>query len=273
MEVLYIRPKNKWWKLDWKEIWRFRDLFYFFTWRDVKVKYKQTVVGALWAIFQPITSMVVFTIFFGKFAKMPSDGIPYPIFVYSGLLFWNFFSSSLSEVSNSFVGNEHIITKVYFPRIILPISSILTNLVDFFIAALILICMVIYYGFVPHLLSLIFIPLLLLMTIFSALGIGLLYGSLNVKYRDVRYVLPFFMQLLIFITPVIYPVSIVSEKYRWIVGLNPMAGVISAARVSILGTGQIDWVLFGISIISMLICLIAGYIYFRSIERYFADII
>jgi len=270
---LIIKPKNKWWQLDLKEIWVFRDLFYFFTWRDVKVKYKQTVVGALWAIFQPFIIMVIFTIFFGKLAKLPSDGIPYPVFVYTGLLFWTLFSTSLAQVSNSFIQNEKIVTKIYFPRIILPISSIITNIVDFVIASSILVGMMFFYHYTPSLTGLLLIPILLLMTVFSVLGIGLLFSSLNVKYRDVRFILPFFIQLLLFITPVIYPVSIVGEKYRWILGLNPMSGVIDAARAGILGTREIDWLLLGISAISMLVYCIIGYFYFKKVERYFADVI
>jgi len=272
METI-IRPKNKWWQFDWKEIWLFRDLFYFLTWRDVKVKYKQTAIGIAWAVFQPFTTMVVFSIFFGKFAKMPSDGVPYPIFVYSGLVFWTLFSSSLSHASGTFLENERIVTKVYFPRIILPVSSIITNIVDFFIASVILFGMLVYYSYLPSFWFLLAFPLLILMTVFSTLGIGLLFASLNVKYRDVRFILPFFIQLLIFITPVIYPISIVSERFRWILGLNPMAGVIDTARVLILGTGTVDWMLLGISVLSMMVYCFLGYFYFRNVERYFADVI
>lgn len=272
MEII-IKPKNKWWQLDLKEIWQFRDLFYFLTWRDLKVKYKQTAIGAVWVVFQPFITMVVFTIFFGKFAKMPSDGIPYPIFVYTGLIFWTLFSSGLTHASSTFMENERIVTKVYFPRIILPVSSIITNIVDFLIASIILAGMMIFYNYIPSLLSLIFFPLLIIMTIFSTLGIGLLFGSLNVKYRDVRFVLPFFIQLLLFITPVIYPVSIVSERFRWVLGLNPMSGVIDTARVLILGVGQINFLLLGVSLFCMLIYCLLGYFYFKKVERYFADII
>src|SRR3989344_5993280 len=271
MEIV-IRPKNKWWRLDLKEIWLFRDLFYFLTWRDVKVKYKQTVVGAAWAIFQPFVTMVVFTIFFGNFAKMPSDGIPYPIFVYTGLIFWTLFSSGLSHASNTFMENERIVTKVYFPRIILPVSSIITNIVDFLIAGIILIGMMIYYNYTPTLTGILIFPLLLVLTVFSTLGIGLLFGSLNVKYRDVRFILPFFIQLLIFLTPVIYPVSIVSDRFRWILGLNPMAGVIEAAGAGLLGTGSVDWPLLGVSVVSMSVYSVLGYFYFKKVERYFADV-
>lgn len=272
METI-IRPKNRWWQLNWKEIWLFRDLFYFFAWRDIKVKYKQTVVGAAWAVFQPFATMVVFSVFFGHLVKMPSDGVPYPIFVYAGLLFWNLFSSSLGDISGSFIGNERIITKVYFPRVILPVSSIITNAVDFAIAAVILAGMSVYYHYTPSLVGILLLPVLILMTILSTLGIGLLFGSLNVKYRDIRYVLPFFMQILIFITPVIYPVSIVGEKYRWILGLNPMAGVIDTARAGLLGVGQINWALLGISALCMMVYCVVGYVYFRKVEGYFADVI
>lgn len=272
MEII-IRPKNKWWQLNWKELWQFRDLFYFFTWRDVKVKYKQTFVGAAWAIFQPFITMIVFAVFFGRLVKVPSDGVPYPIFVYVGLLFWTLFSNSLAEVSNTFVANEKIITKIYFPRIILPISAILNNIVDFIIAMAILVGMMFYYGFVPTLEGLLVLPVLVLMTVFSTLGIGLLYGSLNVKYRDVRYILPFFIQLLLFITPVIYPVSIVGEKYRWVLGLNPMSGVIDMARSGLLGNNEMDWILLGASALSMFFYCIIGYLYFKKVERYFADVI
>jgi lipopolysaccharide transport system permease protein len=272
MEIV-IRPKNKWWQLDFSELWRFRDLFYFLTWRDVKVKYKQTFVGAMWAVFQPVATMVIFSIFFGKFIGVPSDGIPYPIFVYTGLLFWNLFSTSLSSTSDCFLTNEKIITKVYFPRIILPVSSIFTNLVDFFISAVVLMGLMAYYRYSPTLLGLLLLPVLIIMTILSTLGIGLLLASLNVKYRDVRFILPFFMQVLIFITPVIYPTSVVSARFRWILGLNPMSGVISVARATILGTGSADWLIFGISVASMVVYCLIGYFYFQKVERYFADVI
>lgn len=217
--------------------------------------------------------MIVFTIFFGRLAKLPSDNIPYPIFVYTGLLFWTLFSTSLSQVSNSFIDNERIITKIYLPRIILPISSIITNVVDFFVATIILVVLMFYYHYVPSLTGIILFPALTIMTVFSTLGIGLLFSSLNVKYRDVRFVLPFFIQLLLFITPVIYPVSIVDPKYRWILGLNPMSGVIDAARAGILGTRPIDWMLLSISVLCMTVYCIVGYLYFKKVERYFADVI
>lgn len=270
---LIIKPKNKWWEFDWKEIWIFRDLFYFLTWRDIKVKYKQTIIGALWVVFQPFITMVVFTIFFGNLAKMPSDGVPYPIFVYTGLIFWTLFSSGLSHASNTFIENERIITKVYFPRIILPVSAIITNIVDFLIASIILIGMMFYYNYYPSLFGILFFPILIIMTIFTTIGVGFLFGSLNVKYRDVRFILPFFIQLLLFVTPVIYPASVVSREYRWILGLNPMSGIVDTARSIILGTKDIDWLLLGVSAFFILVYCILGYFYFKKVERYFADVI
>lgn len=271
METI-IKPKKTLSWEDAKEIWRYRELLYFFTWRDLKVRYKQTVIGVLWAIIQPFMTMVVFSIFFGKLANMPSDNVPYPIFVYTGLLFWQFFSSALSETSGVLIGNQAIITKVYFPRLILPISTVVTKFVDFAISAVILFGMMIYYNYMPHLISLILIPLLLLITFMIAIGIGLFLASVNVKYRDVRYVLPFFIQILLFVTPVIYPAS-VAGKYSWILALNPMTGVIQSARAILLGATPINWFLIFLSFSASCIALIVGVIYFKKVERRFADII
>ena len=267
-----IRPKKTFSLNDIKEIWKYKELLYFFTWRDFKVRYKQTVIGILWAIFQPFMTMVVFSIFFGKMAKMPSDGIPYPIFVYSGLLLWQFFSTSLSETSNCLIANKAIITKVYFPRLILPISTTATKLVDFSIASTILAGMMIYYQYTPNLIGLLILPLLLLITFMAAVGIGLFLASVNVKYRDVRYALPFFIQMMLFVSPVIYPASI-AGKYSWILAINPMTGVIKAVRAALFGNAPINWLLIGISGFVCLIVLIVGIIYFKKTERYFADIV
>ncbi|MCR4313204.1 MAG: ABC transporter permease, partial [Candidatus Roizmanbacteria bacterium] len=204
--------------------------------------------------------------------KIPSDGIPYPIFVYTGLLFWQFFSGALSETSNVLIANQSIITKVYFPRLILPLSSVSTKFVDFAIAAVILVGMMFYYGYTPHLSGLLIIPLLLLITFMAAVGGGLFLASVNVKYRDVRYVLPFFIQILLFLTPVIYPASI-AGKYSWILALNPMMGVIQNARAALLGTAPVNWLLLGISFMACAVLLVIGVIYFKKVERYFADII
>lgn len=268
-----IQPKNKWWQLNWAEFWSSRDLLYLLVWRNIKVKYKQTIVGVAWAIFQPLATMVVFSILFGRYAKIPSDNVPYPIFVFSGLLFWNLFSVSLTEISHIFINNEPIINKIYFPRIILPVSVILTNLVDFVIAFTIFIALMWFYGLTPSLAGVLLFPLLVTITVFSSLGIGLFCGSLNVKYRDVRYMLPFFIQLVFFVTPVIYPVSIIGERFGWVSGLNPMSGVIDIARASWLGGHPINWLLLTVSVLSALIYFSAGYLYFKKVERYFADVI
>ncbi|MCK5459989.1 ABC transporter permease [Candidatus Parcubacteria bacterium] len=267
-----IRPKKTFSWNDLKEIWQYRELLYFFSWRDLKVRYKQTAIGVLWAIFQPFITMIIFSIFFGNLAKMPSDGIPYPIFVYTGLLLWQFFSTALSETSNCLIANQSIITKVYFPRLILPISSVITKFVDFFIASTILIGLMAYYNYLPNLTGLLILPLLLLITFMAAVGGGLFLAAVNVKYRDVRYALPFFIQMMLFVTPVIYPASI-AGKYSWILALNPMTGVIKAARAAILSNAPINWTLLLISGIACLFILIVGIIYFKKTERYFADIV
>lgn len=271
METI-IKPKKTFSLNDIRELWQYRELLYFFTWRDLKVRYKQTAIGAGWAIFQPFITMVVFTVFFGNFAKMPSDGIPYPIFVYVGLLIWTFFSSALSETSNCLIANQAIVTKVYFPRLILPISAVLTKLVDFFIASIILIGLMAYYHYMPNLIGLLILPLLLLISFLAAVGGGLFLASINVKYRDVRYALPFFIQILMFLTPVIYPASI-AGKYSWILAINPMTGVIKAARSALLGGAPVNWELLFISFVATSIMFIVGIIYFKKTERYFADII
>jgi len=272
METTVIRPRKTFSLKDIKELWQYRELLYFFVWRDLKVRYKQTLVGIAWAIFQPFITMVVFSIFFGSLAKMPSDGVPYPIFVYVGLLFWQFFSTALSDTSNTLISNQSIITKVYFPRLILPISSVMTKLVDFLIATLILIGLMFYYGYMPNISGLLILPLLLLITFMASVGLGLFLASINVKYRDVRYALPFFIQIMLFLTPVIYPASI-AGKYSFLLAINPMTGVIQSARAAILGTAPINWLLVEISLISTLILMILGIYVFKKTERYFADII
>ncbi|HEU0081127.1 MAG TPA: ABC transporter permease [Candidatus Paceibacterota bacterium] len=270
--VTIIRPKKTFSVADLRELWSYRELLYFFTWRDFKVRYKQTLIGAAWAILQPFVTMVVFSVFFGKLAQVPSDGVPYPIFVYVGLLFWQFFSGALSDTSNVLVGNQAIITKVYFPRLILPVSGILTKFVDFVFAAIILAGLMFYYGFVPHIEGLWLIPLLLVITFAASVGAGLILASMNVKYRDVRYALPFFIQILLFITPVIYPASI-AGSWSWLLALNPMTGVIQSARAALLGTTVLNWNLLGISSAACLVLLFIGVVYFKKVERYFADIL
>lgn len=269
--ITVIRPKKIFAWRDLLEIWQYKELLYFFTWRDLKVRYKQTALGAAWAIFQPVMTMIVFTIFFGNLAKIPSDNVPYPIFVYTGLLFWQFFSSALSETSNCLVSNQAIVTKVYFPRLILPISSVLTKLVDFIVAAAVLVILMIYYGYHPNVVGILLIPLLLIITFMASVGGGLFLASINVKYRDVKYVLPYFIQILMFITPVIYSASI-AGKYSWILAVNPMTGVIQNARAALLGTAPINWLLIGISFTATAILLAFGIIIFKKTERFFADL-
>lgn len=272
-ELTIIKPPRGWFYLDLRELWNYRELAYFFVWRDLKVRYKQTVLGGLWAIFQPFIAMVVFSVFFGRFIKVPSDGVPYPIFVYTGLILWNYFSFGLNHASNSMIENAGIIQKIYFPRLIIPIASSLTGLIDFFIAALILIGLAAYYHFVPSLTALFLIPMLILITFFSSVGIGSFLASLNVKYRDVRYLIPFFVQMMMFITPVIYPLSIVGERYKWLLALNPMASVITTARAAMFHSGSIDFSMLGFAGLISIVLFIIGVVYFRKMERFFADII
>ncbi|HVV15519.1 MAG TPA: ABC transporter permease [Candidatus Paceibacterota bacterium] len=267
-----IQPRKKLGLADLAELWRYRELLFFFSWRDLKVRYKQTAIGVAWAVFQPLATMLIFTLFFGTLLKVPSDGIPYPIFVYTGLLFWQFFSSSLGDVSGSLVSNQSIITKVYFPRLILPLAVVATNFIDFCVASGVLVALMVYYGFLPNLMGLFILPVLLLMTYFAALGGGLFLSALNVKYRDVRYILPYFMQMLLFITPVIYPASI-AGKYSWLLAINPMTGIIKAARGALLGTEPVNWALLGISSLAILVLFAVGLVVFKKTERYFADIV
>jgi lipopolysaccharide transport system permease protein len=267
-----IEAKKGWVRIDLKQIWNYRELFYFLTKRDIKVRYKQTVLGGLWAIIQPFFTMVVFTLFFGKLAKVPSDGIPYPLFVYAGLLPWTYFANALSSSGNSLVGSANLITKVYFPRLIIPASASLAGLVDFFIAMSILGVMMIYYQFMPGIGILLF-PFLIGLTFLCAVGVGLWLSALNVQYRDIRYAIPFVIQLWMFVSPVIYPVSMVGEKYQWLLALNPMGGVISAFRASLLGHQPIDWSLLIISAVIIVLLFLSGIFYFKRMERTFADIV
>ncbi len=271
--LMVIEPPRGWLSIGLKELWSYRELAYYFVWRDIKVRYKQTAIGALWAIFQPLFAMIIFTVFFGKLAKIPSDGVPYPIFVYVGLLLWNYFSFGLSHAGGSVVSNAGMIQKIYFPRLIIPISSSLVGLVDFICGSVVLILLMIMYGYKPHFTGIIYIPILLFITFLSSVGIGCFLASLNVKYRDVQYIIPFFIQMFMFLTPVIYPMSMVGKKYRFIMDLNPMATVIENARGVILGVRGIDWNLMSMAIFVSACLFIAGVMYFRKTEKYFADII
>ncbi len=270
---IVIKSKKGLDNLDFKELWSYRELFFFLAWRDIKVRYKQTFFGIAWAVMQPFITMIVFSVVFGTLAHMPSDNIPYPIFVYAGLLLWNVFSNGLNIASQSLIGSVNIIQKVYLPKIIIPAASVIVTLVDFLFAGLIFGGIIIYYGFLPHFEGLLFLPLLLVITIFTSLGLGWFLAAINVKYRDVRYVLPFFIQLLIFITPVIYPVSIVSKNYQWLLSLNPMTGVIETFKASLFGTMPINWLSLGISAAISIAFFIFGLVYFLKTEKTFADII
>lgn len=270
--ITIIEPKKGLVAVDLKELWNYRELLYFLTKRDIKVRYKQTILGGLWAIIQPVFTMVVFTIFFGRMAKMPSNDIPYPIFVYAGLLPWTYFANALSASGESLVGSANLITKVYFPRLIVPTAASLAGLLDFFIAMLVLLGMMVYYQLVPSFQILLF-PFLLGLTFLCAVGAGLWLSALNVQYRDIRYVIPFLIQIWMFVSPVIYPMSLVPEKYHWLLALNPMAGVIGAFRSSLLGHHPIDWTLLGISSLIIVIILLSGVYYFRKMEKTFADVI
>ena len=272
-----IAPPTRFVSLNWGELWRYRDLFLVFAWRDVSVRYKQTVLGVLWAILQPLITMLIFTFIFNGVAKIESgDGTPYPIFLYVGLLFWQYFSGTLTNASNSMVANASIIQKVYFPRLIIPVATAVTGLVDLAVASVILIGMMFHYGYHPHLTGVLILPLLLAIAVLASLGMGMFLASLNIKFRDVRYALPFVIQIMMYVTPVIYPVSMLG-KYPVIktlmLWLNPISGVISNARAGLLGTAPIDWSVLGISAGTSVLFFVFGLYYFRTTERYFADIV
>ncbi len=269
--ILIIENRRKWTGLELRDLWAHRDLFYFLIWRDVKVRYKQTALGALWAIIQPLLTMVVFTLLFGRLARVPSDGEPYAIFSYAGLLPWNFFSTAVTTSSNSLVGNAHLITKVYFPRLVIPGAAVGAALVDFAIAALILFAMMPWYGVAIHA-SLLMIPLLAGLTMVVAAGVGMWMSALNVKYRDIRYALPFMVQIWMFLTPVIYPVSMIPQRWRWVLLLNPLTGIIEGFRSAIFGRA-FDWSALATSAVMAVAILGYATYAFRRMERQFADVI
>lgn len=272
LPTLMIRPSHGWASLGLKELWDYRELLYFLIWRDIKVRYKQTVLGAAWAIIQPVFMMVVFSLFFGRLAKVPSDGIPYPVFTYCALLPWQLFAHALAESSNSLVANERLITKVYFPRLVVPISAVLAGLVDFAIAFIVLLGMMAYYGIFPGI-AIFTLPFFILLAVMTALGVGLWLSALNVQYRDVRYTLTFLTQLWLFATPVAYPSSLVPEPWRAIYGLNPMAGVVEGFRWALLGKSDKPGTLLVVSVIAVILILIGGLYYFRRMEETFADLV
>jgi lipopolysaccharide transport system permease protein len=260
-------------KQYWRDLWQYRELLYFLSWRDVLVRYKQTVIGIAWSVIRPLLTMIVFTIIFGKLAKLPSEGVPYPILVYAAMLPWQFFANSLSESSNSLIGNANLISKVYFPRLVVPISSVIVSLVDFFISISILAILMAWYKFIPgwHILIM---PLFLLLALLVSLGFGLLFASLNVKYRDFRYIVPFVVQFGLYISPVGFSSSIVPEKWRIFYSLNPMVGVIDGFRWAVLGGGSKLYLPgLALSIALTTGIFLFGLFYFRKTERFFADVI
>lgn len=272
LPILRITPPHGWFGLNLGELWQYRELLYFFVWRDIKIRYKQTAVGAAWAIFQPLMTMAVFSLFFGRLAKMPSNGLPYPVFYFSALLPWTYFSGALQNATSVVVEQQRVITKVYFPRLALPLSAVVAGLVDFSIGFVVFLVMMAYYRIVPSM-SLFFFPLFLLMAVLTALGVGLFLSALNAMYRDVRYVLPFLVQFWLFASPVAYPSSLVPQRWRWLYELNPMAGVIDGFRWSLTGKGQAPGILLAVSASMVVLLVAAGAVYFQKMEGTIADVV
>lgn len=271
-DIKIIKRKRGLIGVDFKELWRYRELFWFLALRDILVRYKQAAIGIAWAVLQPLLTMIVFSLIFGRLAKLPSEGVPYPILVFTALLPWQFFAHSMSASSQSVVGSAAIITKIYFPRLVIPTSAVISGTIDFAISFLILVGMMFWYGIVPTY-NIIFLPLFLLLAFISALAVGLWLSALNVEFRDVFYVVPFFVQAGQYLSPVAYSSSVIPEKWRMLYSLNPMVGVIDGFRWSILGSANPNWYCIAISSVSVLIIFIGGLFYFRRMERTFADII
>jgi len=272
LPVVRIDARRGWLALDLSELWAYRELLYFFVWRDIKVRYKQTVIGAAWAILQPVLTMLVFSLFFGKLAKIPSQGLPYPIFYYCALLPWMYFATAMQSSTNVVVEQQRVITKVYFPRVVLPISSVLSGLLDFAISFVVFAAMMVYYRIVPTK-AVIWLPAFTLLAILTALGVGLWLSALNALYRDVRYVLPFLVQFWMFASPVAYPSSLVPEKWRWLYGLNPMTGVIEGFRWALTGHGQPPGALVAASSAAVALLVLGGLVYYHAVEGKIADVV
>jgi lipopolysaccharide transport system permease protein len=269
--TIKIRAPKKWVPINLSEIWQYRELLYFFVWRDVKIRYKQTALGFLWAIIQPLFMMVIFTIFFGGLAQIPSEGIPYPLFSFAALIPWTLFSEGLTRSTTSMVSNANIMTKVYFPRLLMPISGILSPLVDFAIAFVILILIMAYFGFVPTF-AIVLLPVFILLALMTSLAVGLWLSALNVKYRDFQYTIPFLIQFWLFASPVVYPSSLLPAQFQFLYALNPMAGVIEGFRWALLGTTPPRGMIL-ISTGVVILLLIGGLFYFKRMEQYFADVV
>ena len=267
-----IKPSRGWMPIRLDALWAHRELLYFLVWRDIKVRYKQTLLGVLWAVLQPLMLMLAFSMFFGRLAKMPSDGLPYPVFTFCALIPWQLFAQALTQASNSLVANDRLITKVYFPRLVIPLSAVLSGLVDFLIAFIILLALMIHYGISPTS-ALWTIPIFVLLAVVSALAVGLWLSAVNVQYRDVRYIIPFVAQLWFFVSPVAYPSSIVPESWRWLYALNPMAGVIEGFRWALLGKTEGPGSELVLSFAVVVVLFVGGLYYFRRVEKTFADVV
>ncbi len=270
--VVEITPRRGWLEIGWRDLWEHRELLYFLVWRDIKVRYKQTLIGIGWAVLQPVLTMLIFTLFFGKLAKIPSSGLPYPIFYYAGLLPWTYFATALTNSTSTVVTHQHTITRVYFPRLILPLAAVVPALVDFAVSFLLLVAMMAYYHIVPGPAALA-LPLFLLLAVLTALAAGLWLAAMNAIYRDVRYVIPFLTQFWMFASPVVYPSSLVPAKWRWVYGLNPMAGVIESFRWSLTGHGQPPNLMLLASAAVVLALLLGGLVYFQRMEGTIADVV
>lgn len=273
LPTLRIAPSKGWVPLKLKDLWEYRELLYFLVWRDIKVRYKQTALGATWAIIQPFFTMVVFSIFFGHLAKVPSDNIPYPLFSFAALVPWTFFANGLSQSSNSLVGSGTLITKVYFPRLIIPLAAVFSGIVDFVLAFLVLLGMMVYYGLFPTTINVLWLPLFLLLALTTSLGVGLWLSALNVEYRDVRYIVPFITQFWMLATPIGYPSSLLQQPWRTLYGLNPMVGVAEGFRWALLGTNTAPGPIIAVSSAAAVLILVTGAFYFRRMEKTFADLV
>lgn len=271
-KVIRIEPSSGWVSLKLQELWEYRELVYFLIWRDIKVRYKQTALGAAWAVLQPFLTMVVFSVFFGSLVKIPSDGVPYPIFAYTALVPWSFFAHGLTSASNSLVSSANLISKVYFPRLALPLSTTLSGAVDFAVAFAVLLGMMLYYGIVPTI-HVVWLPFFLLLAFATSLGVGLWLSALHVQYRDVRHAVPFITQFWLFASPVVYPSSLLSEPWRTVYALNPMVGVLEGFRWALLGTESRPGLMIVASSLAAALVLVSGALYFRRVEKTFADVV
>lgn len=267
-----VERSRGWVSLRLGDLWEYRELVYFLTWRDIKVRYKQTVLGAAWAILQPVLTMLVFSLFFGRLAHMPSEGVPYPIFTFAALVPWTFFANGLTQSSNSLVGSANLITKVYFPRLIVPVATVLSGVIDFVLAFVVLLVMMGYYHIVPSP-TVLWLPLFLLLAVTAALGTGLWLSAMNVQFRDVRYTVPFLTQFWLFATPIAYPSSLLHEPWRTIFAVNPMVGAVEGFRWALFGHSSAPIAAVSVSFISASLLLVSGALYFRRMERTFADIV